>query len=284
VNAGDAKLIVVVGWLVCASVVQAQDVSTIPASVEAQAAGNYDIGLSAYDPVYFIAGNNGKETAKFQVSFKYQVFHSEGWFSRNLRAPTGLYLAYTQTSLWDLDELSSPFRDTSYRPRVFYLRESDRNRGRHWLWDFEGGFVHESNGKADPESRGYNALYVKPTLSYYLNATRRFYVAPQVNSYTKETENPDIADYRGHVDLTLGYGSGNRNQNDWSAWTTIRRGDVSGRGSVEFNVAAPLRRLSGDRINGWILMQYFNGYGESLIDYNVSHNAQFRIGIGLLVQ
>jgi outer membrane phospholipase A len=84
--------------------------------------------------------------------------------------------------------------------------------------------------------------------------------------------------------LTLGYGSGNRNQNDWSAWTTIRRGDESGKGSIEINVAAPLRRLSGDRINGWILMQYFNGYGESLIDYNVRNNAQFRIGIGLLVQ
>jgi phospholipase A1 len=283
VKAGDTLIIIVTSWLACAAV-RAQDVSTIQASADAQAARDFDIGLSAYDPVYFIVGKNGKDTAKFQVSFKYQVFHAEGWFSKNLRAPTGLYLAYTQTSLWDLDELSAPFRDTSYRPRVFYLKEGNRKQDRRWIVDFEGGYAHESNGKADPESRGVNTLYVKPTLSYYLNATRRFYVAPQVNSYTKKTENPDIADYRGHVDLTLGYGSGNRNQNDWSAWTTIRRGDESGKGSIEINVAAPLRRLSGDRINGWILMQYFNGYGESLIDYNVRNNAQFRIGIGLLVQ
>lgn len=242
------------------------------------------INLLPYDPVYFIAGKRGTDTAKFQISFKHQLFRSEGWFSRNLRAPTGVYLGYTQTTVWDLDELSSPFKDTSYRPRIFYLKEGSRSKRHRLAGDLEGGFSHESNGKADPESRGVNQLYAKPTLSYYLNATRRIYVTPQVNWYLQRTDNPDLAKYRGHVDLVLGYGSGNRDQNDWGVWTLLRRSDDNERGSVEVNVAAPWRRLTGNRINGWFLFQYFNGYGESLIDYNVRHTAQFRMGIGLLIQ
>ena len=31
-----------------------------------------------------------------------------------------LYLSFSQTSLWDLGELSKPFTDSSYRPRLFY--------------------------------------------------------------------------------------------------------------------------------------------------------------------
>jgi phospholipase A1 len=243
-----------------------------------------DLGLSPYEALYFILGDSGNFNAKFQLSFKYQLFKAEGWFNKHLRAPTGVYLSYTQTSLWDLDELSSPFKDTSYRPRLFYLREQNRDAGKQWLLDVEAGFAHESNGKPDPESRALNMGYIKPTVSYYLNDTRRLYIAPMIVSYIDIAENPDVADYRGHVDLLVGYGSGNKNKTDWSAWAIFRRGDENGYGSYEINVAAPWRRLTGDNVNGWLLLQYFHGEGESLLDYNRQLHPQFRLGFGMLIQ
>jgi len=243
-----------------------------------------DLGFRAYEPLYFILGDSGGFNAKFQLSFKYQLFRAESWESVNGREPRGLYLSYTQTSLWDLDELSSPFRDTSYKPRLFYLQEQNRREGKRLFFDFELGFAHESNGKAEEDSRALNMGYIKPTVSYYIGATRRFYIAPMVVSYIDKAENPDIAKYRGHVDLVVGYGSGNKNVRDWSAWALLRQGDDSDKNSYEINVAAPLMRLTSDHVNGWLLLQYFHGYGESLIDYNQRLQPQFRLGIGMLIQ
>jgi len=243
-----------------------------------------DLGFRTYEPLYFILGDSGGFNAKFQLSFKYQLFRAESWDSVNGREPRGLYLSYSQTSLWDLDELSSPFRDTSYKPRLFYLQEQNRRDGKRLFFDFELGFAHESNGKADADSRALNMGYIKPTVSYYIGETRRFYIAPMVVSYIDIAENPDVAEYRGHVDLVVGYGSGNKNLRDWSAWALLRKGDADGKDSYEINVAAPLLRLTKDHVNGWLLLQYFHGYGESLIDYDKRLHPQFRLGIGMLIQ
>lgn len=244
-----------------------------------------DLGVSPYEPLYFILGGSGGFNAKFQLSFKYQIFNNEGWFSECLRIPSRLFLSYSQTSLWDLEERSSPFRDSSYRPRLFYLNEDVWNSNdRAWRLDLEAGLAHESNGKGEIDSRAINLGYVKPTVSYYVSDKRRFYVAPMVFAYIDKGENERIADYRGHVDLLVGYGSGNRGAQDFNVWANLRKGTVGHRGSIELNVATPFRHLTFDRMNGWLLTQYFNGHCESLIDYDKKLTAQFRVGFAILVQ
>jgi len=64
----------------------------------------------------------------------------------------------------------------------------------------------------------------------------------------------------------------------------LRKGDKAHYGSMEANLAIPFRILSGGHLNGWLLTQYFSGWGESLIDYNKKLTSQFRAGFAILVQ
>ncbi len=262
----------------------AADVLPVPASAPtAASAGTLvdkppPLGVSIYEPVYIIFGGNGGANAKFQISLRYRMFDGDGSIARRLPWIDDLYFSYSQTSLWDLDELSKPFRDSSYRPRMFYANY-DLHRvadGRVRL-GIESGVGHESNGKDGLDSRSLNILYARPTLTFGDPEGKRFYIAPMFYGYLDSDENPDIADYRGNVDLVMGMGS----KSGWDFWGTFRKGDRSDYGSIELNVSYPLSRLSRGELTGWLMAQYFSGYGESLLDYNRKLDAQFRVGLAV---
>ncbi len=236
------------------------------------------LALSVYDPVYFIVGGNGGLNAKFQISFKYRLFATKGAVARRLPWIDDLYLSYSQTSLWDLGELSRPFRDSSYRPRLFYANNGllDLFDGRLHL-GIEGGVGHESNGKDGAESRSVNIMFVRPTLIWGDPEARHLYVAPLVYEYLDRSDNPDIVDYRGQVDLLVGYGS----KGGLNFWTTLRKGQRSDFGSAELNLSYPLSRLTHGALAGWLMLQYFDGYGESLLDYNRKLQSQLRLGLAV---
>lgn len=236
------------------------------------------LAVSVYEPIYFIVGGDGGLNAKFQISLRYQLFDNQGRLARRLPWIDDLYLSYSQTSLWDLGELSAPFTDSSYRPRLFYSN-TDLTR----LFDgqlrlgVETGLGHESNGKSGEDSRSFNMAYVRPILTFGDPAGLRFYAAPLIHNYIAASDNPDIADYRGYVDWVLGFGA----RGGLDFWTTLRKGKRSNYGSVELNVSYPLSKLSGGDLTGWLTLQYFNGYGESLLDYNRKLDAQLRLGIAV---
>lgn len=236
------------------------------------------LSVSVYEPVYVIVGGDGGLNAKFQISLRYQLFDGSGPLAKRLPWIDDLYLSYSQTSLWDLGDLSKPFKDSSYRPRLFY---SDTDLMR--LFDgqlrlgVETGFGHESNGKEGDDSRSFNMFYVRPILTFGDPAGLRFYAAPLIHNYIADDENPDLKDYRGYVDWVLGFGA----KGGLDFWTTLRKGERSDYGSVELNVSYPLSKLSGGDLTGWLTLQYFNGYGESLLDYNRKLDSQLRLGIAV---
>ncbi len=236
------------------------------------------LAVSVYEPVYFILGGDGGLNAKFQISFRYQLFDGNGSWARHLPWIDDLYLSFSQTSLWDLGELSKPFTDSSYRPRLFYadydlLRLAD---GRLRV-GVESGFGHESNGKDGDESRSFNMLYVRPALTLGDPDGLRFYVAPLIHNYIAASENEDMAHYRGYVDWLLGFGS----KGGLDFWATLRKGTRSDYGSAELNLSYPLSKLSGGDLTGWLTLQYFGGYGESLLNYNRKLESQLRLGIAI---
>lgn len=236
------------------------------------------LAVSVYEPVYFIVGGDGGLNAKFQISFRYQLFDGNGSWARHLPWIDDLYLSFSQTSLWDLGELSKPFTDSSYRPRLFYadydlLRLAD---GRLRV-GVESGFGHESNGKDGDESRSFNMLYVRPALTLGDPDGLRFYVAPLIHNYIAASENEDMAHYRGYVDWLLGFGS----KGGLDFWATLRKGTRSDYGSAELNLSYPLSKLSGGDLTGWLTLQYFGGYGESLLNYNRKLESQLRLGIAI---
>ncbi len=236
------------------------------------------LAVSVYEPVYFVVGGDGGLNAKFQISLRYRLFDGSGALAEQLPWIDDIYLSYSQTSLWDLNDLSKPFRDSSYRPRLFF---SNYDLGR--LLDgrlrlgIEAGVGHESNGKEGEESRSFNMLYARPVLTFGDPDGLRAYAAPLIHNYVSDDENPNIQHYRGYVDWLFGIGS--KGGLDFSA--TLRKGTRSDYGSMELSASYPLSKLSGGDLTGWLMLQYFGGYGESLLEFDRKLDSQLRLGIAI---
>jgi phospholipase A1 len=236
------------------------------------------LALSVYEPVYFLVGGDGGLNAKFQISLRFRLFDDHGRLARRLPFIDDLYLSFSQTALWDLGELSKPFKDASYRPRLFYANyDLARYFDGNLRVGVESGIGHESNGKEAEDSRSFNMLYVRPTLTFGDPDGLRAYLAPLIHNYIAESDNRDIEDYRGYVDWLFGVGS----KGGLDFWAVLRKGTRSDFGSIELNASYPLSKLSGGDLTGWLMLQYFNGYGESLLDYNRKIDSQVRLGISI---
>jgi outer membrane phospholipase A len=244
----------------------------IPPETPASEFSRVSGALSPYEPIYFSVGTHESTNARFQISLKFRVFNPE---SRRVPLFERLYLAYSQTSLWDLEATSKPFRDSSYRPSVFLL---DDNVSR---WPFsrsrlglQGGLEHESNGQDGPDSRSINTAFFRPALTFPLPDDYQLTLAPKIYTYLEKEENPDIDDYRGHVDFLVRFGK----EAGFMLDTTLRRGDER-RTTVQVDFSYPLGIPAFGNLGGFLHLQYFNGYGESMIDYNQKLPWQFRVGL-----
>lgn len=233
--------------------------------------------LTAHEPMYFLVGTRESTTARFQLSFKYRMFDDEGAAVGILPFLSGLHLAYTQTSLWDLERNSAPFRDTSYRPSLLYQWQGGGLVGQQPRWSVQAGAEHESNGRDGERSRSINIAFVRPEWRTALDDDWYFGIGSKLYGYLDKKGNSDISTYRGYANLRLLLGK----DDGWLWATEIRRGKA-GFGSVQVDASYPLRRPFFADTGGFIYAQYFNGYGETLLDYNVRRKTQFRIGFAIV--
>jgi len=239
-----------------------------------------------YEPFYFLAGPDAP-AVKFQVSIKYRLVNTEvgddgeaeGWLYRNAHWMDGLHLAYTQRSLWDIQAESAPFLDSSYMPELLYElpRLIDPEHG--WIERIgaQVGFQHESNGKDGASSRSLNIAYVR--LPFVFGDEDDFYVSlePRAWFYVGDlSDNPDLTDYRGYLDLRLKAGWARGVQ--VAGW--LRSGRDFNHGSVQVDLTYPLHNLLSRSFSLYLQAQYFNGYGESLLYYD-QRSEIWRVGLGL---
>lgn len=210
--------------------------------------------------------------AKFQISFKfplaYNVFGDNGH----------LYFAYTNQSWWQVynKDISSPFRETNHEPELFMLFNNDWKIGEftNKFWGF--GVVHQSNGRSGLLSRSWNRIYGsmifdKGPMAFSLKAWWRIPESKKEDIYDASgDDNPDINRYMGNFEFTALYGL------DKHRFSMMLRNNlrVDNKGAVQLTWSYPI--LGNLRV----YTQYFNGYGESLIDYNV-HMQRFGIGIAI---
>ncbi len=234
--------------------------------------------LSFYDPMYFVVGANGGATARFQLSFKYRLFDREGSVVRMLPFLEGLHFGYTQTSLWDLSTRSAPFRDTSYRPAFFYqFAVPMASDSRHRL-SWRTGLEHESNGREGVKSRSINTAFVEGDWRYGIGGgLSHIGITPKLWAYLEKSDNPDIQRYRGYSQLGLRAGR----DDGWLARVTLRRGE-SGKGSTQVDLSYPLRQSIFSSVGAFVYLQYFDGEGETLLDYDRNEHTQFRIGFSIV--
>ena len=217
------------------------------------------------------AANPGVEIqdaeAKFQLSLKMKLWEDI------LGSDMDLWGAYTQVSFWQLynSKFSSPFRETNYEPEILLNYRTDRD-----LWGvmrsrfIQVGLNHQSNGRGKPLSRSWNRFtanfgFERDDFNLILKTWARI---PEDES---QDDNPDITSYLGYGEIWAG-----TVWRDYHLALMFRNNFRFGenRSALQFEVSFPLI----EHLNGYI--QYFTGYGESLIDYNHFTN---RIGVGVIV-
>lgn len=233
--------------------------------------------LSYHEPMYFLVGGEDPVSARFQFSFRYRLFDDQGVVAEHFPVARGLYLGFTQTSLWDLQSESKPFRDTSFRPSLFYRwKISDPIRG--GFVSLSGGYEHESNGRDDEDSRSIDTLFLKAEGRYYLGDGLTYLgIEPKAWTYLDRDDNPDIARYRGYAELGLRYG-----REDGLMLTSLLRRGTAGKMRRQFDLSYPLRRSVFSGVGAFAHLQYVGGYGETLLDYDKDNGGQWRIGISLV--
>lgn len=229
-----------------------------------------------HDPVYFIYGPDDP-AAKFQFSFKYRIL---GFDTSDDSPSRTLQFGYTQRSLWDIDASSSPFYDTSYMPSVFYesLAPAPAAPGARFTWlGWQAGFQHESNGKDGPDSRSLNTLFARPGFALGPLDGWHLLVSPRLSAYAGGvSDNPRIKDYRGHAEWLIAFG---KNDGPSLAYTG-RAGRDFDHFTNQLDFTVPLRFEIADFAT-FLLIQYFSGYGESLLDYD-QRSETVRAGISLI--
>jgi phospholipase A1 len=193
---------------------------------------------------------------KFQISLKHDLADFQEYGS--------LWFGYTQQVFWQFYDRtnSQPIRETSYEPELIYsLRPSDFS-----ILNF--GAVHQSNGESNPRSRSWNRVYIQPGMEVGDGGWRVVLLArwwQRVKETLPDDDNPDIVNYLGYREFELRY----IEQGGWevSAISRIH--------SIQVDVAAPLvswlMMEDADEHSINVHVQYFNGFGESLLDYNQSH-------------
>ncbi len=231
--------------------------------------------LTFHEPMFAAVGAHEGLNVKFQLSFKFRLFQPENPASTALL--DNLYFGYTQFSLWDLGKESAPFRDTNYRPSLFYYRpDTGIQGGALTRLSFAGGIEHESNGRDGDASRAINTVFVRPTFHFGDLTDYHWKFEPKLYAYLTRTGNTDIAHYRGFGDFRVSYGA----PNGWELAATLRKGTRKAYGSVDAQLSYPMSRIFSGTA-GYLFVQYFTGYGESLLDYNHKLGSQLRIGYSL---
>lgn len=208
-----------------------------------------------------------QEEVKFQISFKIPLAQNV------LLNDATLWAGYSQLSLWQMynTDASAPFRETNYEPELFWQLKTDYEAMGLSINSLTLGFNHQSNGRGSDLSRSWNRIYAEANLSHnrWSFAIKPWYRIPENED---DDDNPDIDDYLGYADYSASYFW----DTDLILTTRLRQSHSQSANHTSVNVGL-IFPLPGP-LNGYL--EYVNGYGETLIDYN--HRIK-RVGIGFIL-
>ena len=221
-----------------------------------------------YKDNYFVFGTSvGQRPTKENSNVKFQISIAQRLTRSTLPLGTYLYLFYSQKVFWNILENSMPMTDLNFNPGIGLAKPLFvKNR-------FIGKVIfcleHESNGRDGDASRSWNKIslganiMVDPSLMVH----GKIWI-PIVDGQN----NKDILDYSGIYQVGIQAFSPNRRFN-CAVTLTKRRG-----WNLNYNTVVELAYRLWKRDNQFLFLQYYNGYGEGLLDYNKFHS-QVRVGI-----
>lgn len=211
--------------------------------------------------------------AQFQISLKLPL--AEGVFNER----DAIFGGFTLRAFWQVynTEISAPFRETIYEPEVFWIMPVP--------WNVFGGdatlvslgLSHQSNGRSQPLSRSWNRVYAALVWERwrYVFYFKTWWRIPEDEKDDPldagGDDNPDIDDFMGNFEFTVAY---RKFDHEVSVELRNNLDRDENRGAIQLDWTFPLE----GRYRGYL--QLFNGYGESLIDYDARIQ---RIGIGIIL-
>ena len=266
-----ALLIVVCALLVMPVVLHGQIISEDsrrfdPDSIRRDFRNQPYFGL--YKDNYFIVGPPvGNRISWANTDVKFQISVSQRLTNATLPGGTFLYLFYTQKCFWSVFQNSMPMTDLNFNPGIGLTKPlfvKDRYIGKLSLI-----VEHESNGRDSIWSRSWN----KVSLAANVIIDPNIMVAGKVwIPIVDGQNNQDILDYNGIYQFSIQAMTDNRRFT--GAITLVKR-----RGwNLNYNTIFELAYRFSDNTNQYLFLQYYNGYGEGLLDYKV-HKSQLRVGI-----
>ena len=227
---------------------------------------HYYFGL--YKDNYFIFGPpvNTKPN-KHNPNIKFQISIAQKLTKATLPWGTYLYLFYTQKVFWNVLENSMPMTDLNFNPGVGLTKPifiKNRFIGRLSLI-----LEHESNGRDGEASRSWNKLSFAGSVmvdpNFVVSAKTWIPIIDGVN-------NKDILKYCGIY--TIG----------WQTFTNNRKFSLSmqltrrAKGWFNYNTCIEAAWRWSTQSNQYLFAQFYNGYGEGLLDYKV-YSSHIRVGI-----
>ena len=229
-----------------------------------------NINYNAYEGTDWSEGLEHAE-AEFQISFKVPLNYSDLMFEGD-----SLFFGITLKSFWQVyaSDISRPFRETNYRPELFYVTATSWTPfgGR---TAFGVGIEHESNGQRQDLSRSWNRVYTQFYFAKdnFVAVFQPWWRIPEDEKTSLDDpdgdDNPDIEDYMGHFQLSSAY--------KWNGleFSFLGRENFSThKGYAELGLTFPI----WGKVRGYA--KYSVGYGSSLIDYNQN---QQRVGLGVAI-
>jgi len=196
-----------------------------------------------------IMRNEFKAQMSFLVPVFPHMFHNPNW---------AINAAYTQLMYWQVYARSQYFRETNYEPEVFFEDHFHRN------WLLRVGLNHQSNGRGGMLERSWNRAIASLQV-----AGENWLVGIRTWSILSQGEDtPKIGHYLGYENVFFSY-------KIYNLIASLKLQNIESglhRGSYEVTLSYPLLKHIS------LFGQYFNGYGQSLVEYD--HRTQ-AAGIGI---
>jgi phospholipase A1 len=206
-----------------------------------------------YKPIYFAYGN---PLTKAQFSFRSE-----------LSDVFPLNFGYTQMVFWEIRKKSSPFRDSTYNPELFYRLHPP---GEKWnALDF-GIVEHHSNGKEGDQSRSYDQSYLRAVYATEGSGWTSALALKLKVIYNSDKANRNITEYVGPLDFDMRFVHLLDALLDQAELIlSVRPGghfstDFA-KGGYQLAVNYNIKSL---KANPSLYLQFYYGYGETLLNYD----------------
>lgn len=229
---------------------------------------NYGPFFGLYKDNYFTVGTAiGQKPTSTNSDVKFQISLGIRLTKATLPWNSYIFLAYTQKTFWNVFQNSMPMHEINFNPAIGWSKHffnKDRYMGKLTLL-----IEHESNGKDGDASRSWNriSLYGATIIDEWLMVHAKFWI-PIIDGQN----NKDIQRYYGI--FQSGFVASTSNKRFSFGLTWLKRQGWN----LNFNTIWELTWRVSDKTNLNLFAQYYNGYGENLLDYKQFHS-RLRVGI-----